>query len=197
MEWTVSLISYPLCAVLCAKSLQSCLTLCHPMDCSPPASTAHGILQARILEWIVMPSSRGSFRPRDQTGISYVSCIVRQAGRLFAKSTNWETISKYLLTCDIVHVVLFSCNINAIILLFKKLSQTPELKTAHSFYSVSMSQEDSLAGSSAQALSRSAHKVSGKLCSHLKAHLGKDISTATLRLLAEFIRSHSILLFQS
>lgn len=120
-----------------------------------------------------------------------------KANLVFAKSTNWETISKYLLTCDIVHVVLFSCNINAIILLFKKLSQTPELKTAHSFYSVSMSQEDSLAGSSAQALSRSAHKVSGKLCSHLKAHLGKDISTATLRLLAEFIRSHSILLFQS
>ena len=106
-------------------------------------------------------------------------------------------ITKYLLTCDIVHVVLFSWNINAIILLFKKLSQTPELKTANSFYSVSMSQEDSLDGSSAQALSRSAHKVSGKLCSHLKAHLGKDISTATLRLLAEFIRSHSILLFRS
>ena len=94
------------CAVCSAT--QSCLTPCHPMDCSPPVSTAHGILQARILEWVAMPSSRGSSQPRDQTGISYVSCIVRQAGRLFAKSTNWETITKYLLTCDIVHVVLFS-----------------------------------------------------------------------------------------
>ena len=44
----------------CAKSLQSCLTLCHPMDYSPPGSSVHGILQARILEWVAMPSARGS-----------------------------------------------------------------------------------------------------------------------------------------
>ena len=51
---------------LCVCSLtQSCLTLCDPMDCSPPGSSAHGILQARILEWVAMPSSRGSSRPRD------------------------------------------------------------------------------------------------------------------------------------
>ena len=41
-----------------AKSLQLCLTLCDPMDCSPPGSSVHGILQARILEWVAMPSSR-------------------------------------------------------------------------------------------------------------------------------------------
>ena len=40
-----------------AKSLQSCLTLCDPMDCSPPVSSVHRILQARILEWGTMPSS--------------------------------------------------------------------------------------------------------------------------------------------
>ena len=39
---------------------QSCLTLCDPMDCSPPGSSVHGILQARMPEWVVMPSSRGS-----------------------------------------------------------------------------------------------------------------------------------------
>ena len=39
-----------------AKSLQSCLTLCDPMDCSPPGSSVHGILQARILEWVAIPS---------------------------------------------------------------------------------------------------------------------------------------------
>ena len=38
----------------------SCPTLCDPVDCSPPGSSVHGILQARILEWVVMPSSRGS-----------------------------------------------------------------------------------------------------------------------------------------
>ena len=48
----------------CAKSLQSCLTLWDPMDCSPPDSSAHGILQARILEWVAMPSSKGSSQPR-------------------------------------------------------------------------------------------------------------------------------------
>ena len=41
-----------------AKSLQLCQTRCDPMDCSPPASPVHGILQARTLEWIAMPSSR-------------------------------------------------------------------------------------------------------------------------------------------
>ena len=40
-----------------ARSLQSCLTLCNPMDCSPPGSSVHGILQARILEWLLFPSS--------------------------------------------------------------------------------------------------------------------------------------------
>ena len=58
-----------------AQSLQSCLILCSPIDYSPPDSSVHGILQARILEWVVMPSSRGPSPPRDQTRISYVSCI--------------------------------------------------------------------------------------------------------------------------
>ena len=60
------------------KSLQSCLTLCDPMDCSLPGSSVHGILQARILERVVMPSSRGSSWPRDRTQVSYISCIGRQ-----------------------------------------------------------------------------------------------------------------------
>ena len=63
---------------LSAKSLQLCLTLCNSMDCSPPGSSVHGILQARILKWVAMPSSRGSSWPRDQTHIAYVSCIGRQ-----------------------------------------------------------------------------------------------------------------------
>ena len=50
-----------------AKSLQSCLTLCDPMDYSLTGCSVHGILQARILEWVAMPSSRGSSQPRDQT----------------------------------------------------------------------------------------------------------------------------------
>ena len=61
--------------MLCAKSLQSCLTPCDPMDCSPSGSSVHGILQARTLEWVAMPSSRGSSRPRDQSHGSYLSCF--------------------------------------------------------------------------------------------------------------------------
>ena len=61
-----------------AKSLQSCLTLCYPMDHSLPGSSVHGILQARILGWVAMPSSRESSQPRDQTHLSYASCIDRQ-----------------------------------------------------------------------------------------------------------------------
>ena len=52
-------------AAAAAKSLQSCPTLCDPRDCGPQGSSVHGILQARILEWVAMPSSRGSSRPRD------------------------------------------------------------------------------------------------------------------------------------
>ena len=60
-----------------AKSLQSCLTPWDPMDCSVSGSSVHGILQAGILEWVAMPSSRGSSRPRDRTCIFYFSCTVR------------------------------------------------------------------------------------------------------------------------
>ena len=48
------------CMGCCAKLLQSCPILCDPMDCSSPGSSVHGILQAGILEWVVMPSSMGS-----------------------------------------------------------------------------------------------------------------------------------------
>ena len=56
-------------AVLCLVT-QSCSTLCDPVDCSLPGSSVHRILQARILEWVAMPSSRGSTQPRDQTQVS-------------------------------------------------------------------------------------------------------------------------------
>ena len=54
---------------------QSCPTLCDPMDCSPSGSSVYGILQARILEWVAMPSSRGSSWPRDRISISCISCM--------------------------------------------------------------------------------------------------------------------------
>ena len=61
---------------------QSCLTLCDPMDCSLPGPSVHGILQARMLEWVTISFSRGSSQLWDRT---QVSCIV---GRFF---TVWAT----------------------------------------------------------------------------------------------------------
>ena len=62
---------------------QSCLTLCDPMDCGLPGSSIHGILQARVLEWVAISFSRRSSQPRDQTRVS------RIAGRHF---TIWATM---------------------------------------------------------------------------------------------------------
>ena len=56
-------LSLRLCMCMHAKSLQSCPTLCDPMDCSPPGSSVHGILQARKLEWVAMHSSSKSSNP--------------------------------------------------------------------------------------------------------------------------------------
>ena len=64
--------------VLSAKLLQSCLTLCDPMDCSPPGSSVHGISQARILELVSISSSWGSSRPRGWTWVSHIFCIGRK-----------------------------------------------------------------------------------------------------------------------
>ena len=55
------------CVCVCSQLPQSCPALCDPMDCSPPGSSLHGILQTRILEWITMPSSMGSSRHSDWT----------------------------------------------------------------------------------------------------------------------------------
>ena len=57
---------------------QFCPTLCSLIDYSLPGTSVHGLVQARILEWIAISSSRGSSQPRDQTRVSCVSCIGRQ-----------------------------------------------------------------------------------------------------------------------
>ena len=65
------------------KSLQSCPTPCNPMDCSPPGSSVHGILQARKLERVAMPASRGSSQPRDRTQVSHIATRFYPGGVLF------------------------------------------------------------------------------------------------------------------
>ena len=101
MEWKSCLVSFIWCQILyfphtplppkmatavgivlftfqrLAKLFESCPTLCNPMDCSPPGFSVHGLLQARILEWVAMPFTRGSSQPRDWTQVSYISSISR------------------------------------------------------------------------------------------------------------------------
>ena len=57
---------------------QSCLTLCDPMDCSPPGSSVHKIFQARILEWVATSFSRASSQPRDRTLVSCTAGCLAQ-----------------------------------------------------------------------------------------------------------------------
>ena len=66
---------------------QSCPTLCDPMDCSPPGTSAHGIFQARRLEWVAVSYSRESSQPRDWTR---VSCIGTQ---ILYHYTTWDALS--------------------------------------------------------------------------------------------------------
>jgi len=84
------LVHTALCFQVRVFSVASVMSLCDPMDSSPPNSSVRGILQTRILEWITMPSSRGSSPPRrDQTHISYTkggSLTLCHWGRLVPKS---------------------------------------------------------------------------------------------------------------
>ena len=87
--WATVKVSACLCS-LHVLVAQSCPTLCDPMDCSPPGSSIHGILQARILECIAIPFSRGSSWLRDWTHVSSASCISRQILYHWATCSLWR-----------------------------------------------------------------------------------------------------------
>ena len=82
-----------LCVCVCVLVAQSCLIVCDSTDYSLPGSSVHGIFQAKILDWVAIPFSRGSSQPRDQT---LVSCI---AGRFWA-TEKVDLICKYCLNLD-------------------------------------------------------------------------------------------------
>ena len=70
-----------------ATSLLLCLTLCNPVDCNPSGFPVHGILQARILQWIALSSSRGLPNPRIEPASHESQALV---GRFYTMSTTWE-----------------------------------------------------------------------------------------------------------
>ena len=80
------------------------MTLCNPIDCSPPGSSVHGILWAIILEWGAMPSLRGSSWHRDRTHVSCVSCI---AGRFFTTEPPGKPINTYVCTHTHTHTHIY------------------------------------------------------------------------------------------
>ena len=73
-------------------SLLSRVWLYDPMDCSPPGSSVHGILQTRILQWVAIPFSRGSSQPRDRTR---VSCMAGRFFTFWATGKSLKKIQKY------------------------------------------------------------------------------------------------------
>ena len=80
---------------MCAKSRQSCPTLCNPMDCSPPGSSVHGIFQARILESVAISYSSGLPNPGIETAFLMSPAL---ACGFFTTSATWETLSRLGLT---------------------------------------------------------------------------------------------------
>ena len=72
---------------------QSCPALCGLMDCSPPGSSVHGIVQARVLEWVAISFSRASSQPRDQ---AQVSCVVGRRFPIWAtREVCWYTCTQF------------------------------------------------------------------------------------------------------
>jgi len=82
----------------CMLVTQSCPILCDPMDCSLPGSSVHGLLQARILEWVGIPFVRGSSWPRGGTPVSYIAGIFFTiwVTREAQKSYSWAYIQRKL-----------------------------------------------------------------------------------------------------
>ena len=118
-----------------AKATRSCPTLCSLMDCSLPGSSVHSVFQARILEWVTIPFSRGSSQPRDQTCFSCTSCI---AGRFFTneppgKSPGVKVIQSSPTLCDpkdcIVHGILQARILEWVVFPFCRGSSQPRDRT--------------------------------------------------------------------
>ena len=104
-----------------AQSLQSCLTLGDPEDCSPPSSPVHGLSQGRILEWVAISSSRGSYQPRDRTHISCLSCT---EGRFFC---HWATTQRQIRLTNSEKKLRIQCVQLPILSPFKKFSKSDKL----------------------------------------------------------------------
>ena len=116
-EWTAdSLFHGKNRACVCVLSHCSPVQLCNAIDWSQSGSSVHGILQARILERVAMPSSRGSPRPRDSTWVFHVSCIGRQV--LYLGSPQMASFIKHLQFRGASNICCFSTLLNDVFKVF-------------------------------------------------------------------------------
>ena len=112
-----------------------CLTLCDPMDCSPPGSSVHGIYQARILEWVAISSFMRSFHPRNQT---HIPCISPTDKWILYHWATWEAchinLSCYC-CCSVAQSCLTLCDpMGCIMPGFPVLHHLPELAQTHAHW---------------------------------------------------------------
>ena len=84
---------FPVCCCCCFVA-KLCLTLCDPMDCSPPGSSVHGIHQVTLLEWVAIPLSRGSSWPRDQTQVFCITVWAIYTPSFLLSHKKFCTVSK-------------------------------------------------------------------------------------------------------
>ena len=87
----------------CTKSLQSCPALGDPVECSPPGSSIHRILQARILAWVAKPSCRRSSQPRDQTQVSMSPALAADSLPLAPPGKTYSYVIKHLHRISATH----------------------------------------------------------------------------------------------
>ena len=89
---------------------KSCPTSCNPVDCSPPGSSIHGILRARILEWVAISFSRGSSWPRDWTQVSHIAS--RHFNLWATREVQNRLRQKYILVSDELVSCVFNQQLN-------------------------------------------------------------------------------------
>ena len=95
-ESWLKLLKHCVCVCVCVcMHTQPCLAVCDPMNCRPPGSSAHGIFQARILEWGAVFYSRGFSWPRDQTCVPCTSCVSCIGRQILYHCDAWEALLKH------------------------------------------------------------------------------------------------------
>ena len=97
LSWLLQLLFCLIAFTVLCLVAQLCLTLCDPMNYSPPGSSVHGILQARIQEWVAMPSPMGSSWPRE--GTLFLLCLLHWQV-FFTTIATWEALYRQCTLSD-------------------------------------------------------------------------------------------------